>query len=149
MNLEIQALEDNKTWEVVELALEKSAIGSRWAYKIKYKENGDVERFKARLVANGYSQQEGLDYHETFSPVAKMVTVRCIIALAVSKGWYLYQMDMYNAFLQGDLDEEVYMQFPEGFQQKGHHKVCRLLNSLYGLKQDSRQWKIKLTSSLL
>ncbi|XP_047252510.1 uncharacterized protein LOC107841007 isoform X1 [Capsicum annuum] len=127
MKLEIQALENNNTWELVDLPPGKNVIGSKWVYKIKYKANGDVEIFKFRLVAKGYSQQEGLDYHDTFSPVAKMVTVRCVVALAMSKGWYLYQMDVYNAFLQGDLDEEVYMHLPEGLQQKGQHKVCRLL----------------------
>ncbi|KAL3378593.1 hypothetical protein AABB24_004490 [Solanum stoloniferum] len=148
MKLEIQALEDNNTWEIVDLPPGKNAIGSKWVYKIKYKANGELERFKARLVAKGYSQQEGLDYYDTFSPVAKMVTVRCVIALAVSKGWNLYQMDVYNAFLQGDLDEEVYMEMPQGFKQEGH-KVCKLLKSLYGLKQASRQWNIKLTTALL
>ena len=105
MKLEVKALEDNKTWLVVDLPLGKHTVGSKWIYKIKYKADGDIERFKARLVAKGYSQQEGLDYHDTFSPVAKMVTVRSVIAVAVSKGWFLYQMDVYNAFLQGDLDE--------------------------------------------
>ena len=139
MKLEIKALEDNKTWLVVDLPLGKHTFGSKWIYKIKYKADGNIERFKARLVAKSYSQQEGLDYHDTFSPVAKMVTVRSVIAVAVSKGWSLYQMDVYNAFLQGDLDEEVYMEMPDGFRSQGSTKDCKLLKSLYGLKQTSRQ----------
>ena len=114
MQQEIKALEENNTWSVVDLPKGMHTVGSKWIYKIKYKADGQVERFKARLVAKGYIQQEGLDYHDTFSPVAKMVTVRCVIALAVSKGWPMYQMDVYNAFLQGDLEEEVYMEMPEG-----------------------------------
>lgn len=84
--------------------------------------------------SKGYSQQEGLDYQDTFSLVAKMVTVRCVAELAVSKGWSLFQMDVYSSFLQGDLDEEMYMELPEGFKQPGETKVCKLLKSLYGLK---------------
>lgn len=112
MQEEIQALEENNTWQVVELPNRMHTVGSKWIYKIKYKANAKVERFKVILVAKGYSQQEGLDYHDTFSPVAKTVTFRSVIALAVSKGWNLYQMDVYNAFFQGDLNEEVYIEMP-------------------------------------
>ncbi|XP_019226927.1 PREDICTED: uncharacterized protein LOC109208296 [Nicotiana attenuata] len=105
MQQEVKALEDNRTWEVVPIPVGKFIIGSKWVYKIKYNSNGKVERFKARLVAKGYNQQEGLDYHETFSPVSKMVTVRSVIAIAASKDWKLHQMDVYNAFLQRDLQE--------------------------------------------
>lgn len=148
MQQEIKAPEDNDTWAVVDLPKGKNVVGSKWVYKIKYKANGEIERFKARLVAKGYSQKEGLDCHETFSPVTKMVTIRAVIALATSRDWPLYQMDVYNAFLQGDLLEEVYMELSQGFRRQGETKVCRLLKSLYGLKQASRQWNIKLSEAL-
>lgn len=149
MQHEIDVLEGNKTWELVPLPAGKKTIGSKWVHKIKYKANGEIDKYKARLVAKGYTQREGLDYHETFSPVAKMVTVRTIISVAASKNWFLYQMDVNNAFLQGDLYEEVYMNFPQGFHRQGEYRVCKLLKSLYGLKQASRQCNIKLTTVLL
>ncbi|PHU25307.1 hypothetical protein BC332_03639 [Capsicum chinense] len=149
MKAEVKALEDNHTWEVVDLPQDKNIIGSRWVYKIKYKANREVERFKAKLVAKQYSQLEVLDYHDTFSPVAKMVTIRSVIALAVLKGWCMHPMNVYNVFLQGDLDEEVYMELPDGFKKEGAHKVGRLVESLYELKQASWQWNIKLTTALL
>lgn len=149
MQNEIQALEDNKTWKLVELPKDKKAIGCRWVYKIKYKADGKVERFKARLVAKGYNQKEGFDYQETFSPVVKMATVRSVVSIAAANHWQIHQMDVYNAFLQGDLYEEVYMNPPEGFSgNTGNNQVCRLFKSLYGLKQASRQWNIKFTTTL-
>ncbi|KAE8708351.1 Detected protein of unknown function [Hibiscus syriacus] len=149
MNEEILALESNNTWSLVPLPSNKTPIGSKWVYRIKYNSNGEVERFKARLVAKGYTQREGVDYVETFSPVAKMVTVRTVLALASIHQLPLFHMDVYNAFLQGDLVEEEYMSLPEGFCSQGETRVCRLQKSLYGLKQASRQWNMKLREALL
>ena len=147
MQHEIQALESNHTWELTDLPKGKKAIGCRWIYKVKYKSSGEVEKLKARLVAKGYSQQEGIDCKETFSPVVKMVTVRTIVSLAAARHWHIHQMDVFNAFLQGDLDDEIYMQLPQRFVGQGE-KVCRLTKSLYGLKQAPRQWNQKLTEAL-
>lgn len=99
MNAEIKALQDNHTWEIMDLPKGKKPIGCKWIFKIKYKATGEVERFKARLVAKGYSQQEGKDYQETFSPVVKMKTARIVLAIAAQRHWYIDQMDVFNAFL--------------------------------------------------
>ena len=126
MELELKTLHDNHTWDLVPLPLGKKAMGCKWVYKVKFNAQGEVERYKTRLIAKGYTQQEGLDYQETFSPVVKMVTVRVVLSLAAMHGWFLHQMDVFNAFLQGDLVEEVYMVPPPGFLQQGESKVCKL-----------------------
>ncbi|KAM0038353.1 putative RNA-directed DNA polymerase [Helianthus debilis subsp. tardiflorus] len=149
MNEEIQALHRNHTWDVVDRPKNKNIVGCKWIYKIKYKSNGEVERYKARLVAKGFSQKEGIDYEETFSPVVELVTVRCIIALAVQNSWNLYQLDVNNAFLYGDLNEDVFMSLPEGYGSNNVSKVCKLNKSLYGLKQAPRMWNEKLVGVLL
>jgi Reverse transcriptase (RNA-dependent DNA polymerase)/gag-polypeptide of LTR copia-type/Integrase core domain/GAG-pre-integrase domain/Retrotransposon gag protein len=148
MKEEIEALEKNKTWTWEILPNGKKPIGCKWVYKIKYKPDGSIERYKARLVAKGYNQLEGIDYNETFALVAKLVSVRCLLAVAAARGWPLHQLDVNNVFLHGDLNEEVYMLPPPGFSREGETKVCRLRKSLYGLKQASRNWFEKFTSAL-
>ncbi|MFS7939138.1 putative RNA-directed DNA polymerase [Helianthus anomalus] len=149
MNLEMEALLSNKTWELVDLPVNRKPIGCKWVFKIKYKANGEIERYKARLVAKGYNQREGLDFGETFSPVVKMVTIRCVLSLAVKNGWSLFQLDINNAFLYGSITEDVYMSPPEGYFSNNGNKVCKLVKSLYGLKQAPRKWNEKLTDVLL
>ncbi|GKV48664.1 hypothetical protein SLEP1_g55465 [Rubroshorea leprosula] len=148
MQKEITALEQNGTWTIETLPPGKRAIDSKWVYKIKYKADGTIERYKSRLVAKGFTQIEGLDYHETFAPITKLVTVRVLLVIASMNRWELHQLDVNNAFLQGDLNEEVYMKIPQGFNCKDRGKVCRLRKLLYGLKQASHNWFAKFTKSL-
>jgi len=148
MQKEIQALEDNGTWEISDLPPGKKALGCKWVFKIKYNSDGSVERYKARLAILDNHQVEGIDFTETFAPVAKMVTVRVFLAVAAARQWELHQMDVHNAFLHGDLQEEVYMKMPPGFQVTSPKKVCHLRKSLYGLKQAPRCWFAKLSKAL-
>ncbi|KAJ0493280.1 putative RNA-directed DNA polymerase [Helianthus annuus] len=149
MNEELSALHSNNTWSVVDLPKGRKPIGCKWIFRVKYKSNGEVERYKARLVAKGFNQREGIDFDETFSPVVKMVTVTCIVSLSVQNDWPLYQLDVNNAFLYGNLKEEVYMSMPEGLNDSHPNKVCKLNKSLYGLKQAPRMWNEKLVNVLL
>jgi Reverse transcriptase (RNA-dependent DNA polymerase) len=138
---ELEALDKNKTWELMSLPPGKKAVGCKWVFTVKQNPEGRVERYKARLVAKGYGQTYGIDYDETFAPVAKMSTVRTLISLAANEGWKLHQLDVKNAFLHGDFLEEVYMEVPPDFGTKQTvDKVCRLKKSLYGMKQSSRAW---------
>ena len=123
----------------------KSAIGCKWIYKIKAKSDGSIKRYKARLVAKGYVQEYGIDYEETFAPVARITSVRSLLAIAAVHQWPLFQMDVKNAFLNGDLTEEVYMQEPPSYSDYPD-KVCLLRHVLYGLKQACRAWFAKFSN---
>jgi len=123
MEMEIKALEVNKTWEIMDLPPNKTPIGCKWVYKIKRRANGDIERYKARLVAKGYTQRKGIDYMETYSPVARLTTIQSILAIASIMDWHLEQLDVNNVFLHGDLQEEVYMELPPGVITKKSHEV--------------------------
>ncbi|PKI72844.1 hypothetical protein CRG98_006769 [Punica granatum] len=149
MSGEIRALEDNGTWTIQSLPPEKKPIRCKWVFKIKRWADGTVERYKAQIVAKGFTQVEGVNFHKTFAPVAKLVTVRCLLTVAIAKQWELHQLDVNNAFLHGDLDEEVYMSLPPGFRSTIPHPVCRLRKSLYGLRQASRNWYSKFAVALI
>jgi len=150
MDEEMATLDANATWELVPLPEDKKVIGCKWVYKVKHNADRSVNRYKARLVIKGYAQTYGIDYEETYNPVAKMTTVRAIIVMAASKGWSLHQMDVKNVFLHGDLREEVYMEQPLGYVDQTHpNLVCRLKKALYGLKQAPRAWSDKIGEYLV
>ncbi|CAH9134787.1 unnamed protein product [Cuscuta epithymum] len=124
---EFNALIFNNTWDLVPFDNTKNVVGSKWIYKTKYNSDGSIERHKARLVAQGFNQQAGVDFSETFSPVIKPSTVGIILTLAISFGWVIRQLDVKNAFLHGHLTEEVYMHQPRGFiHPLFTHHLCRL-----------------------
>jgi hypothetical protein len=138
---EMRALEKNDTWEVTNLPQGKKPVGCKWVFNLKYKADGTIERYKARLVAKGYTQTYGIDYTETFAPVAKLNTIRVLLSLAANLDWPLQQLDIKNAFLNGELEEEVFMTLPPGFcKENEKNRVCKLNKSLYGLKQSPRAW---------
>ena len=125
----------NDVWEVVSKPTGKFVVMSRWIYKIKHASDGNIKKYKARFVARGFTQKEGIDYDETFAPVARYTTIRTIISLAVVFGWKLHQMDVKTTFLNGKIDEEVYTEQLEGFVTHGDKShVCKLKKALYGLK---------------
>ena len=139
MDSEMHSIEKNKTWFLTELPRGAKRIGLKWVYKTKLNEHGDVEKYKARLVAKGYAQEYGVDYEEVFAPVARMDTVRMILAFAAQKGWTIYQLDVKSAFLHGELTEDVFVEQPRGYEMKNEaDKVYKLKKALYGLKQAPR-----------
>jgi hypothetical protein len=149
MREEMASIEHNNTWSLVSLPRGHRAIGLKWVFKLKRDEEGNIAKYKARLVAKGYVQQAGVDFDEVFAPVARMESVRMLLAAAAQEGWFVHHMDVKSAFLNGELKEEVYVQQPPGFVAAGHEeKVLKLNKALYGLRQAPRAWNVKLDSSL-
>src|SRR6266702_3400400 len=145
---EMEAHRLNGTWEIVKLPPGRRAIGSRWFMKVKHNADGSLDRYKSRLVAKGYSQRPGFDFKETFAPTVRYSTIRIVLALAALEDLELRSVDISHAYLNGTLEEEIYMLQPEGFEVGGPDHVCRLRKSLYGLKQAGRVWNKTLHSVL-
>jgi len=141
MMAEYQALVDNDTWRLVPRPPGANVVTGKWIFRHKFHADGSLARHKARWVVRGFSQREGIDYDETFSPVVKQATIRTVLSIAVSRAWPIHQLDVKNAFLHGHLDETVYCQQPPGFvDPAAADHVCLLQKSLYGLKQAPRAW---------
>jgi hypothetical protein len=149
MNEEYRSLMENDTWDIVPLPKGRKLVICKWVYKTKYASDGSIERHKARLVAKGFSQVEGIDYNETFSPVEKMNSIYLVLALAASHKWEIHQIDVKSPFLHGDLQEEIYMEQPPGYVQNDSSLVSCLKKSLYGLKQAPRSWYAKMDSFII
>lgn len=150
MDEDISALNQNQTWDLVPKPKDVRPISCKWVYKLKTRPDGSIDRYKARLVTRGFAQQYGLDYNETFSPVSNITTIRVLLSLAASESWKLWQLDVKNAFLNGELNKEIYMERPRGFESKTKpHHVSKLKKALYGLKQAPRAWYGKIAEFLV
>ena len=140
-------LPKNGTYQLVELPKGKRPLKCKWVFKLKKDGNGKLVRYKARLVVKVFEQKKGIDFDEIFSPVVKMTSIRTILSIAASLDLEVEQLDVKTAFLHGDLEEEIYMEQPEGFEVSGKkHMICKLNKSLYGLKQTTRKWYKKFDS---
>ena len=150
MHKELNQFTRNEVWFIVLKIAEMNIIGSKWVFRNKLDEDGVITRNKARLVAKGYNQEEGIGYGETFAPVARLEAVRLLLAFACMSGFKLFQMDVKSAFLNGYINEDVYVDQPPGFEDHQHpNHVFKLKKALYGLKQAPRQWYERLSNFLL
>ena len=137
IEIETKTLENAGTWHEVTRPQGKNVVDCKWVFKIKCKADGSIQKYKARLVACGFTQIQGVDYYETYSPMARLASFRAIIALAAQHGWDIDSFDFNSAYLNGELDEheEIYMQFPPGYKPQGDNTILRLRKTIYGLKQ--------------
>jgi len=149
MNEEYQCIIKNGILEIVPRPQDKSVVNSKWIYKIKHEVDGSIDKYKERFVARGFSQLEGIEYEETFAPTTRYTTIRSLVSLAASMGWNIHQMHLKTAFLNGTIDEEVYIEQPLGFEvQDRKAYVCRLKKAFYGLKQAPRAWYARMDAYL-
>jgi hypothetical protein len=147
---EYQSIVNNNVWNVVLRLKEKIVVSSKWIYKTKHSVDGSIEKYKARFIAHGFSQKEGIDYEETFSHVARYTSIRDILAIDVVKKWKVHHMDVKTTFLNGVIEEEVYVERPQGFETCDNQThVCRLKKSLYGLKKERRAWYGRIDKFLM
>jgi len=145
MDDEMHSIERNETWELFKLPKDKKSIGCKWVYKDKYNSDGPNKRHKARLVAKGFKPKFGIDYEESFSLVARQEIIRLVLSLAANNGWKVMHMDVKSAFLNGYLQEEVYLEQPQGFIIKWReHLVYKFKKALYGLKQAPSAWYARI-----
>jgi hypothetical protein len=149
VNEELDQIEKNDTWELFPRPKNKNVIDTKWVSKNKLNEDGQVTRNKAILVCKGYAQIEGIDFEETFSPIARMEAIQLLLAHACSKNVNVYHMDIKSTFLNGELEEEVYIEQPEGFKlSENADYVCKLKKALYGVKMTPRAWYSRLDKYL-
>ncbi len=144
---ELQALASNNVWELVDAPKGANIVSNKWVFKVKRLPNGQIDRYKARLVARGFSQRYGVDYLETFAPVVRMESLRILLAVGAAEDLEIHQMDAITAYLAGELEEEIYMAIPQGLPGTSG-KVCRLKKGLYGLKQSARVWNRRISAEL-
>jgi hypothetical protein len=146
---EMNSIMSNGTWKVVDHPYGCKPVGCKWVFKKKFRPNGTIEKYKASFVAKDYTQKEGEDFFDTYSRVARLTIIRVLLSFPASYGLFVHQMDVKTAFLNGELEEEIYMDQPDGFVSKGQEgMVCKLLKSLYGLKQALKQWHNKFDRTL-
>ena len=149
MKSELDSMYSNQVWDHVKAPKGIKPIGCKWVYKRKRGIDGKVETFKPRLVVKGYTQKEGIDYEETFSPIAMLKSIRILLSIAAHYDYEIWKMDVKTAFLNGNLDKEIYMMQPKGFITKNQeHMVCKLKRSIYGLNQASRSWNIRFDQAI-